>query len=106
MADRGDPRSSRQWAKLRASWATVIATSRVYCPRCGDQITSGQAWDLGHRVALRAGGSNGDARPEHAACNRAGAGVPAELRDDVAGRAAGPRRNGGPHRYPGPSRDW
>ena len=101
MAYRGDPRSSRQWAKLRANWAAVIATSRVYCPRCGEQITSDQPFDLGHRVPLAAGGSNGDARPEHRACNRAGAGVPAELRGD----AAGPRRNSG-HRYPGPSRAW
>ncbi len=98
MADRGDPRSSRGWQKLRASWAAAIATSRVYCPRCGEQITSGQAFDLGHAVPLRAGGSNGDVRPEHRACNRAGAGVPAELRAEV--------RRGRGHRYPPPSRDW
>ena len=56
MADRGDPRSSRQWKTLRASWAVVIATGRVDCPRCGQRITAGQRWDLGHRTALRSGG--------------------------------------------------
>jgi len=99
MADRGDPRSSRWWKKLRASWGVAIATSAVTCPRCGNRITSDQEWDLGHKVALRAGGSNGDVRPEHRACNRAGDAVPA------ARLAAAPRRNGG-HVYPPPSRDW
>ena len=95
MADPGDPRSSRSWKRLRASWAAVIAAGAVTCPRCGKRITSDQAWDLGHRVAFRAGGANGDVRPEHRACNRgAGAELAAEL-----------RRNGG-HVYTPPSRDW
>ena len=99
MADPGDPRSSRQWRKLRASWSVAIATSVVTCRRCQERITSGDKWDLGHATPLRAGGGNGDVHPEHRSCNRAGAAVPAELRAEV-------RRNGGPHRYPGPSRDW
>ena len=90
-----DSRSSRQWKKLRASWGVAIATSVVTCRRCGNRITSDQPWDLGHRVSVRAGGSNGDVHPEHRACNRAGDAVPA------AGQGPGrrPRRSGrGPGR--------
>ena len=95
MADRGDPRSSRQWKTLRASWAVVIATGRVDCPRCGQRITAEQRWDLGHRTSLRAGAGNGAVHPEHRTCNRrAGGELSVEL-----------RRNGG-HVYPPQSRDW
>jgi len=98
MADRGDPRSSRAWKKLRASWRVAIATSVVTCRRCGNRITSDQPFDLGHRVALRAGGSNGDVHPEHRACNRAGDAVPAA---ELTARRV--KRTG--HHLP-PSRNW
>jgi hypothetical protein len=103
MADRGDPRSSRAWKTLRASWAAVIATSIVTCPRCGKHITSDQPWDLGHRTALRSGGSNGDAWPEHRGCNRRAGG---ELSVEVRRANRGRRADRGRHVYPPPSRDW
>ena len=129
VAERGDPRSTRAWQKQRAYWAGVIGASEVSCWRCGEHIYGTDEWDLGHKNPVRAGGANGDARPEHRACNRAGAPVPRELRGN-GGRPARPaqeRQGAGPgvtvagkivrdypggvrpatgSRYPGPSRDW
>lgn len=117
-----DSRSSRQWKKLRASWGVAIATSAVSCARCGNRITSDQPWDLGHKTAVRAGGSDDDVHPEHRACNRAGDAVPAarltagqEWQGAGQGVTAGGRivrdypggvRPATGSRYPGPSQDW
>jgi hypothetical protein len=90
-----DPRSSRSWKRLRATWAAAIATGRVDCWRCGQRIDAGQPWDLGHRVAVRLGGSDEHVHPEHRRCSRSAGG---ELSVEV-------RRNGG-HVYPPPSREW
>ncbi len=114
-----DSRSSRQWKKLRSSWAVAIATSEVTCPRCKQRITSDQDWDLGHKVSVRAGGSDDGARPEHRACNRAGDAVPAARLTagkgtgpgvTIAGRVVRDYPGGGRpatgSTWPGPSRDW
>ena len=53
----------------RRRWAPLVEAGRVACARCGQPITIGQAWDLGHtddRLAWTG--------PEHAGCNRAAAG--------------------------------
>ena len=55
MAYRGDPRSSRQWRKLRAYWSAAIATSRVTARGARSSITSDEKWDLGHGVPLARG---------------------------------------------------
>lgn len=55
---------------LRAQWAPQVATGAVPCWRCGDLITPGTAWDLGHTDDRTGYGG-----PEHArACNRAAGG--------------------------------
>lgn len=34
--------------KQRARWLPLVATGNVKCWRCGDYITAGARWDLGH----------------------------------------------------------
>ncbi|TDH48507.1 hypothetical protein E2F47_23595 [Mycobacterium eburneum] len=53
---------------MRAAWAPVVATGRVQCARCGQQIEHTDAWDLGHTSDRS--GYNG---PEHEDCNRSAA---------------------------------
>lgn len=52
---------------MRARWAAIIdaGVQEVDCPRCGQPITRGQRWDLGHPT-----GRDGSVMPEHATCNR------------------------------------
>ncbi|HEY7010134.1 MAG TPA: hypothetical protein VH395_14395, partial [Jatrophihabitantaceae bacterium] len=57
--------STRAWRALRALWTPLVTADLVTCWRCGHPIRPGQPWDLGHRTDRAAGGSDGDARPEH-----------------------------------------
>lgn len=51
----------------RAAWAPLVATGNVKCWRCGEYITAGAAFDLGHDDADRSKYRG----PEHVGCNRA-----------------------------------
>ena len=75
-------RGGRQWRKLRADWAIVIATRAaagdpVICRRCNTPILPGQRWQLGHPDTMPVathGHHAHDLAPEHAGENeRAGA---------------------------------
>lgn len=52
--------------RLRAQWAPRVEAGVVDCARCGERITPGEPWDLGHVDGKRAYSG-----PEHATCNRA-----------------------------------
>ena len=54
---------SRHRARRRV-WAPIVATGELVCPRCGEFIEKGQAWDLDHLP-------NGGSAPSHRSCNRA-----------------------------------
>lgn len=54
----------------RDAWVPIVAAGHVPCARCGELITPGSSWDLGHHDTDRATYTG----PEHAACNRATAG--------------------------------
>ena len=60
----------RDHDRLRADWAPKVATGAVTCWRCGDPITRGEPWHLGHddndRTTYRG--------PEHELCNLSAAG--------------------------------
>jgi len=58
--------AGRPVTELRIQWGARIAEGAVACGLCGQTITPGQAWDLGHRLALAEGGDENDVRPEHA----------------------------------------
>ena len=59
--------TGRTITRLRQQWAPTVALGRVKCRRCGQPITPGQAWDLGHDHDLALGGDPlGPMRPEHA----------------------------------------
>jgi hypothetical protein len=53
--------------QTRKEWAAAVDAGTVDCWRCGQPITPGQRWDLGHddhdRTVYRG--------PEHLRCNRA-----------------------------------
>ena len=49
---------------LRARWARQVEAGTVECARCGEPITLGSAWDLGHQD-----GTLSYAGLEHARCN-------------------------------------
>lgn len=83
--------SSRQWRKRREAWAPAVAAGEVRCWRCGVLIAPGEEWHLGHPVDRSQGGSDAEAKPEHAGCNL---------------RASGQPRGGRRRTYPGPSREW
>jgi len=53
--------------RLRRQLVPIVAAGRAFCARCGEAITVGEAWDLGHDDVDRARYSG----PEHARCNRA-----------------------------------
>lgn len=57
--------------KLRKAWEVRVATGLVVCPRCGETIDPGAAWDLGHDDHDRSRYTG----PEHASCNRRAAAV-------------------------------
>lgn len=57
--------------RLRRRWAPRVARGVVDCWRCGERITPGQPWDVGHDDVDRAITRG----PEHAdRCNRAAGG--------------------------------
>jgi len=58
--------------RRRRAWAPRVARGSVSCARCGELITPGQAWDLGH-TDDRTGWTG----PEHATCNRSAGGASA-----------------------------
>lgn len=66
----------RDYDSERNKIASTVAAGRATCWRCGQPITTGTPWDLGHddhdRTTIHG--------PEHATCNRS-----------AAGRAAHPR---------------
>lgn len=68
MSQRQDNvRYGRAHRARRAHWKEAVAAGRVPCANCGELITPGQPWDLGHTP----GGGPRDYRgPEHATCNR------------------------------------
>lgn len=87
----GMRRGGRQWRKLRADWADVIAEraaagNPVICRRCNRPILPGQRWQLGHPDTMPVathGHHAHDLAPEHASENeRAGA----QLRHTLAAR--------------------
>lgn len=53
--------------RLREKWKLKVDRGGVTCWRCGELITAGEPWDLGHDDRDRAVTRG----PEHAACNRA-----------------------------------
>lgn len=57
---------------VRTAWADGVV---VTCPRCGEAISPGQAWDVGHRVDIVEDPTQiwnaAGLRAEHARCNRA-----------------------------------
>lgn len=59
-----------QHKKLREQIKPIVDAGKATCWRCGQPITAGEPWDLGHddddRTRYRG--------PEHQACNRATAG--------------------------------
>ena len=59
----------RQHDQLRRQWAPHVAAGQVDCWRCGQPITPGQLWDLGHRDDRQ-----GYEGPEHQFCNRSAGG--------------------------------
>jgi hypothetical protein len=65
-----DPSHYRKYGpthrRLRAQWATRVASGTVECARCGELIAQSAAWDLGH-----VDGALAYSGPEHAECNRA-----------------------------------
>jgi hypothetical protein len=113
-----DSRSSRQWRKLRASFAARLP---LPCARCGAMVSLSDTWDLGHAVDRALGGADDAVWPEHRRCNRsAGGHLAVELRHEAAQAAAGHGVTVGGRivrGYPGvrpvtgstwlrPSRDW
>ena len=55
--------------RVRADWQLVVDAGAAECSRCGDPITPGDAWDLGHNEDRT--GYNG---PECVKCNRSAGG--------------------------------
>jgi hypothetical protein len=55
----------------RAAWEPLVAMVTVSCARCGEFITAGAKWHLGHPDGESSGG------PEHVVCN---VGAPSRLR--------------------------
>ena len=49
----------------RARLAPIVARGLTRCARCGQTITPGEPWDLGHNDDR-----TGWTGPEHASCNR------------------------------------
>jgi hypothetical protein len=54
---------------MRCKYASLVASGRAWCARCGEPIEPEEPWDLGHDDydRMRYVG------PEHARCNRAAA---------------------------------
>ena len=66
----------RDYRRARRTIAPMVANGKAVCWRCGQPITPGTPWDLGHddhdRTTI-----NG---PEHATCNRSAGGHAAHPR--------------------------
>ena len=68
------------WQQRRAQWdAHLVANGPRPCRRCGLPVHCDRMrhlnpdrmrFDLGHQVDVQNGGSNDEAEPEHASCNR------------------------------------
>ena len=68
------------WQKQRAQWnAHLTANGPWTCRRCGQPVYPDRmrhlnpdrmSFDLGHTIDVQDGGSNEQAEPEHASCNR------------------------------------
>lgn len=52
--------------QLRDLYKPIVQAGRATCWRCGQPITAGSAWDLGHQPDRSL-----PAKPEHQRCNRA-----------------------------------
>jgi hypothetical protein len=52
--------------KMRRKYASLVASGRAWCARCGEPIEPGEPWDLGHDDYDRSKYMG----PEHARCNR------------------------------------
>ncbi len=84
------PQYGREHQLRRAKVARVVAAGGARCARCGDPITPGDAWDLGHVD----GDGSRYSGAEHRRCNRATASrlwqpPPPELEPERDGIAAG-----------------
>lgn len=54
------------WSRLRAQFAERIRVEGMLpCWRCGRDITTADAWDLGHPVARALGDDDAEVWPEH-----------------------------------------
>lgn len=65
--------SGRRVMVMRQAWTQRISDPDhpVVCPRCEEEVTPGQAWDMGHQEDLALGGHPlGVMVPEHRTCNR------------------------------------
>jgi hypothetical protein len=52
---------------MRRRYASLVASGRAWCARCGEFIDPEEPWDLGHDDHDRSKYSG----PEHVRCNRA-----------------------------------
>lgn len=86
MTDQAKPQrvSGRRIMVQRQAWAARISDpdQDVTCPRCDQDVTDTDLWDLGHQEDLALGGHPlGIMVPEHRTCNRAAGGqLGAQLR--------------------------
>ena len=69
-ASRARSRRSRDYGvvhrAIRRKLAPVVAAGLAHCVRCGELISAGSAWDLGHDDFDRSRWTG----PEHPKCNR------------------------------------
>ena len=79
-----------QHRRLRAQLVPVVATGRMRCARCGEQIAPGEEWDLDH-----ADGRDGEyLGPSHKSCHRATSVAETFDDDPAAGIYWGPPQEG------------
>lgn len=86
----------RRWRRIREEWHRRLP---LPCGQCGEPVSPGEPWSLGHMLPRAAGGGDeaGNLWPEHRRCSdRSGA--------RLGGLRAAERR-GGARTLP-PSREW